>query len=610
MGNDVKIFKEVKQITLNVLIAVTVFYVLDIFFKLSRWGYYYISEHSLVFSILISSVVFTLFWAMTKKTSKATAASYILIFVLGFINYFKMKFTDEPLYFSDINFLSNIGDISGLAFGNLSVVLILKIIGIFLMFAAVLYLIYRMIKKNDYELKSNKIRIAIVIIDIIILLFLFIPSAATKNLFLKVFFNISSYQDFGSYTTNRSYYNRHGFINGMYGVYLNNIFTEPEGYDEEALKKEIESVKVDTKTFGKPNVITVFSESMWDPTLIDEVKLNIDPLSEFKALKTKGKPISIISPAYGGMSENVAFEYLTGANLNYFTIGYIPVVSLYKRAGSENTPSIVKGFMDSGYTSEIIFAKDYYDSEKSYLKMGFEKFTELIEEDSDEAYVVDDYSVDALIDRLENKGDKPLFCMLSTIEAHMPFTDDRYENYEVKIESSELSDAENVVMKTFSQCMYNTDKAIKKLYDYIQEFDEPTILIVMSDHLPFLFTDDGNNIVEEANYFTTDDELVNCFRLYNTEGLVLANYDIQDMEVPTYLGVDQVLTTVANQLDINLDNYYKWLYTKKDVIAGTNRFVSFDKEGKLFETKEIESRQKEWFRKRDLMQYKYFINTK
>ena len=230
---------------------------------------------------------------------------------------------------------------------------------------------------------------------------------------------------------------------------------------------------------------------MWDPTLIDEVKLNIDPLSEFKALKAKGKPISIISPAYGGMSENVAFEYLTGANLNYFTIGYIPVVSLYKRAGSETAPSIVKGFMDSGYTSEIIFAKDYYDSEKSYLKMGFEKFTELIEEDSDEAYVVDDYSVDALIDRLENKGDKPLFCMLSTIEAHMPFTDDRYENYEVKIESSELSDAENVVMKTFSQCMYNTDKAIKKLYDYIQEFDEPTILIVMSDHLPFLFTDDG-----------------------------------------------------------------------------------------------------------------------
>ena len=349
---------------------------------------------------------------------------------------------------------------------------------------------------------------------------------------------------------------------------------------------------------------------MWDPTLIDEVKLNIDPLSEFKALKAKGKPISIISPAYGGMSENVAFEYLTGANLNYFTIGYIPVVSLYKRTGSENTPSIVKGFMDSGYTSEIIFAKDYYDSEKSYLKMGFEKFTELIEEDSEEAYVVDDYSVDALIDRLENKGDKPLFCMLSTIEAHMPFTDDRYEKYEVKIESSELSDAENVVMKTFSQCMYNTDKAIKKLYDYIQEFDEPTILIVMSDHLPFLFTDDGNNIVEEANYFTTDDELVNCFRLYNTEGLVLANYDIQDMEVPTYLGADQVLTTVANQLDINLDNYYKWLYTKKDVIAGTNRFVSFDKEGKLFETKEIESNQKDWFRKRDLMQYKYFINTK
>ena len=608
MGNDIKIFKEVKQITLNVLIAVTVFYVLDIFFKLSRWGYYYISEHSLVFSILISSVVFTFFWALTKKTSKATQASYILIFVLGFINYFKMKFTDEPLYFSDINFLSNIGDISGLAFGNLSVVLILKIIGVFLIFASVLYLIYRLIKKNDYELKSKKIRIAIVVIDIIILLVLFIPSATTKNLFLKVFFNISSYQDFGSYTTNRAYYNRHGFINGMYGVYLNNIFTEPEGYDDALLTKEVEKAKVDVKKFGKPNVITLFSESMWDITLIDEAKLNVDPLSEFKNLKKVGKPISIITPSYGGMSENVAFEYLTGANLNYFSIGYIPVVSLYKRAGSENAPSIVKGFMDAGYTSDIIFAKDYYDSEKAYKKIGFEKFTELCKDD-DEPYVSDDYSVNQIIDRLENKGDKPLFCMLSTIEAHMPFTDDRYEKYDVNIESTELSDAENVVIKTYSQCMYNTDKAIKKLYDYIQTFDEPTILIVMSDHLPFLFTDDSNNIVDFARYFSTDDELVNCYRLYNTEGIVLANYDISEMEVPAYLGTDQILTTVANQLDIKLDSYYSWLYTKKDVISGTNRFISFDKEGKVYETQSLESKQKEWFKQRDLMQYKYFINT-
>ena len=124
--------------------------------------------------------------------------------------------------------------------------------------------------------------------------------------------------------------------------------------------------------------------------------------------------------------------------------------------------------MDAGYTSEVIFAKDYYDSEKAYKKIGFEKFTELCKDD-DEPYVSDDYSVNQIIDRLENKGDKPLFCMLSTIEAHMPFTDDRYEKYDVNIESTELSDAENVVIKTYSQCMYNTDKTIKKLYDYIVE---------------------------------------------------------------------------------------------------------------------------------------------
>ena len=81
-----------------------------------------------------------------------------------------------------------------------------------------------------------------------------------------------------------------------------------------------------------------------------------------------------------------------------------------------------------------------------------------------------------------------------------------------------------------------------------------------------------------ANYFTTDDELVNCFRLYNTEGLVLANYDIQDMEVPTYLGADQVLTTVANQLDVEVDDYYKWLYNSQDTLVASNRYISIDKQ--------------------------------
>ena len=282
------------------------------------------------------------------------------------------------------------------------------------------------------------------------------------------------------------------------------------------------------------------------------------------------------------MSENVAFEYLTGASMNYFTKGYIPIMSLYRRAGIENAPSVLKGFMNSGYSSEIIFANDYYDSEKTYNKIGFEKFSELVEKG--ESYISDDASMDEIIKRLETKGDKPLFCMLSTIEAHMPFTDERYEKYDVNIEKSSLSDNVNKVIKTYAQCIYNNDKAIKKLYDYIKEFDEPTILIVVSDHLPFLYTEDNNNVIDLLDYFKTEDELENYSRLYTTDGLIIANYDISGMEIPDILGADQVLNTVANQLDIKVDDYYKWLYNSQDTLVASNRYISIDKQGNRYET--------------------------
>lgn len=604
-------FKELKEIWMiaaNIMVAVTLFIIMDFFFKMTSWGVYSVMEFSIPLTIIFGIVVFSLAFAVTKKTSRATAVCYIMIFILNAINLFKMIYTAEPIYFSDINFLGNIGEIASLATGKLSTKLILTIIGIFASYAAVLIAIYFGIRKVDVEIKSKKLRLGIIAIDLLILLILFMPNKYTKEFFLKTFFATDTYKDSQSYTTNRSYYNMHGFINGMYGIYLNNVFTEPKGYDDEKLNNQLSLAEVNTKKYGKPNVITVFSESMWDLSVVDEFKLNVDPMSEFKKLQEEGKGIKIISPSYGGMSENVAFEYLTGASMNYFTKGYIPIMSLYRRAGIENAPSVLKGFMNSGYSSEIIFANDYYDSEKTYNKIGFEKFSELVEKG--ESYISDDASMDEIIKRLETKGDKPLFCMLSTIEAHMPFTDERYEKYDVNIEKSSLSDNVNKVIKTYAQCIYNNDKAIKKLYDYIKEFDEPTILIVVSDHLPFLYTEDNNNVIDLLDYFKTEDELENYSRLYTTDGLIIANYDISGMEIPDILGADQVLNTVANQLDIKVDDYYKWLYNSQDTLVASNRYISIDKQGNRYETQSLENERKALYDDREHMQYKLFINTK
>ena len=323
--------REVISLSIVLVIAYTLFILCDVFFKLVTWGGYSADTNSYKLTMLFGVIVYTFILAFTKKTSKATIISYVMIFLLGIINQVKVSFTSEPIVFSDINFFSKIGDLMGLVTGNVSTKYVVKFVLFSVGYAAILALIAWLNKKYDMELKNKKARIAIVIIDILILLVLFNPTNTTKDWFLKVFFDTDSYVDFDSYTTNLTFYSRHGIINGMYGVSLNNKFLEPKDYDEAYLNGLVEKVSAEDSSVAKvdkPNIIVVFSESFWDVSKIeDTVKYNKPITENFNKLKNKGELIEVISPAYGGMSENVSFEILTGGSMNYFSKGYIPIMS-------------------------------------------------------------------------------------------------------------------------------------------------------------------------------------------------------------------------------------------------------------------------------------------
>ena len=148
-----------------------------------------------------------------------------------------------------------------------------------------------------------------------------------------------------------------------------------------------------------------------------------------------------------------------------------------------------------------------------------------------------------------------------------------------------------------------------RLYDYIQTFDEPTIIVFYGDHLPYL-TDPATkeDIINYLSYFNTDDELLNNYRKYNTQALVLANFDLGDNKDMNYLSPDMLLTTIVNKMNLNLSDYYKWLYTTKETLGCTNYLVTADSEGKLFWTKNLEGKTKEMLDLREKMQYMVLID--
>ena len=169
-----------------------------------------------------------------------------------------------------------------------------------------------------------------------------LPISSLNNFILKFFYDTNTRKDYLRITNNIDYYANYGVVSGMYGQLLENRIRKPEGYNKEELEKILNDTKTkENNNWGKPNIIVVFSESFWNIDQLEEVKFNKKVASNFEELKSKGIFINLLSPSYGGISANVEFELLTGANLCYFNRGYIPYMQLYKNNSYYNRPSII-----------------------------------------------------------------------------------------------------------------------------------------------------------------------------------------------------------------------------------------------------------------------------
>lgn len=83
----------------------------------------------------------------------------------------------------------------------------------------------------------------------------------------------------------------------------------------------------------------------------------------------------MISLSYRGMTVNVTYKFLTGGNMNYFSLGYIPFIQLYK--DTNFSPSITNNLKNNGYQCSIILRENSYSSGKIYSMLEFKNYQKL-----------------------------------------------------------------------------------------------------------------------------------------------------------------------------------------------------------------------------------------
>ena len=605
--------KEVKDQLYVTLMPLLLNITLNIcFFVLSGWTIGIIK----IIGIFITYLIFGIFLSLMKKSSKAIATLTTFFIILLDINLIRTSITGEPITFNDINFISQITSVTKLGMNNI-LQNIYWYLGILLGEIIFLVMIVKLSKKHLVEMKNTKARVIILTTCLLVLIMLFLPCETTNKFYLSLFYRNNDVKDYDSYTTNYNYYLRNGIIGGMYGNLLLTRTFKPVNYAEKEVEEflNMSGDYIQKKTLGKPNIIMIFSEAFWDVTKISEVKFNTNPIEKYNELKKNGKTINLLVPSFGGMSENVSMEILTGEKMNYFANGYIPIMSLYKEKNSSRIPSLIKELKNNDYSSKIVFGHDYYNAKQAFESIGFDTYlnyynTQAYPDNIKGEELSDKYMMDEVINELDNKAEgSKIFYMASTIENHMPFDKSKFANYDIEITESTLTKQEQEQVLVYAQGLYDASNEISRLYEFVKEYDEPTIIIFLGDHLPYLYNDKNELLINNIEYFNTNDQKENIYRKYSTEALILSNYNVNLDEIPTYMGADMLLNSVLNNMNIKLSNYYKWLYQTRNIIPCYNKYIFMDSKNTLYYYNELPDDMKEIYTKRRNIQY-YFNFSK
>jgi len=245
----------------------------------------------------------------------------------------------------------------------------------------------------------------------------------------------------------------------------------------------------------RPNVIVIMSESFADPTTFGDINFSTNPVSNFHRLAQTSISGNVIVPVFGGGTSNTELEFLSGTPM--FMMGggyYIPYASPW-RYFSENLYTAMPWlFRDNGYRTVTIHPNyvGFYNRDRVLPRLGFE--TLIFREDMPNApikgrYISDEYFTDRIIEQIiyaEELGE-PLFLFGISMQNHWEFFEDKYDDFPTDITAtSSLGAAETGIFNTYLQGIFDADRELGRLIEFIDSRDTPTIVVFFGDHLPIL----------------------------------------------------------------------------------------------------------------------------
>lgn len=295
----------------------------------------------------------------------------------------------------------------------------------------------------------------------------------------------------------------------------------PPDYNEETIRQLVDRVENNTELNSvDPNIIVILWEAFWDPTIMEDVSFNEDPIPFFHSLQEDYTHGWMRTPSFGGGTANVEYEVLTGNTMRFHAQGSLPFIQ-YVNGPVDSLASILTR---QGYTSTAIntYHNWFFNASNVYKNFGFSRFvsSEFFNPVFNGPFLADDELANVIINETEETSG-PSFVFAKTMENHYPFDPWKFGSNDFKVEGANLSDEAKGYLETLAQGIHSGDNMLRKLVEHYTDSGEPTLILIFGDHLPVL--GDDYMAFREGNFITDNDPQM-WDKIYSTPFLIWNNY--------------------------------------------------------------------------------------
>lgn len=548
----------------------------------------WISKYYLLYLFGSLFFFFTLlvFASILPNVYSGALIATIIWIIIGIADYKKLATTGEPLFPWDLLQIKNAQEMGRITKGMISPLAIVLTVVIV---AALVFLIIKLPKiKIHWPLR------AVFAIVSCLMIFGFVNLVSSQS---KLATSIHYQNVFWNQKVN---YTQNGFLFAFTGNLKQKLIEKPDGYSKDRIAeiaKKYASLPDSTaaKTaVDKPNIVYIMDEAFFDPTRLTSYKFSEDPLKFIHSTEKNTPSGFLLSPEFGGNTANVEFEALTGQSMYFMKDGSIPFQQ--KLTKMSFLPSIVSILKDRGYQTLALhpFDKTFYNRNRVYPMLGFDRFTGEKDLTSPErmtpdGYVSDKSAFKELIRELKQSGDQPTFFHLVTMQNHFPFTKGPNGPNTVSVEGVQPEYKDE--LETYVQDTKLTDEALQYLSEQLKTIQRPTVVAFWGDHLPALATG-----IYAGTGFDSNPRLK-----HETKLLFLANFDIGQTPVgtmsPAFIG-----PTIFELSGQPMPTYYKLLTKVKSEIQGLSKNVLINTDS-VMKKEELTSAQQELLKDYKMVQY-------